>query len=313
MTDDLTALVEGVMARAPLGSRALTELEWDPNVDLDDADSRDAFAALFRGQGRTLATTPALGALVARQLLDADEAPAFSTVAAFRAEREQTDLVVVSGEPGLGSRRIVVDLGDDSLLLGPYPETRGGGAQPLDRSTAIRWRGPIAAFTVVPVEDLARRRQRALELARLAIAHEMLGVVEHLMVIAVEYAHDRSQFGTPIGSNQAIQQLLAAAQVEVVGLRNACEAVGGSPRRGEVSARYHHVAALKALAGRTARRVAQTTLQTFGAIGFTWEHEHHRYARRALTLDALYGSYDELVVELGLAAMDSRLPRIPVF
>jgi hypothetical protein len=73
MTDDLTALVEGVMARAPLGSRALTELEWDPNVDLDDADSRDAFAALFRGQGRTLATTPALGALVARQLLDADE------------------------------------------------------------------------------------------------------------------------------------------------------------------------------------------------------------------------------------------------
>ena len=51
---------------------------------------------------------------------------------------------------------------------------------------------------------------------------------------------------------------------------------------------------LKALAGRVGRRVSALTLQVLGAIGFTWEHPHHRYWRRVQTLDTL--------IETGAAA-----------
>ena len=75
----------------------------------------------------------------------------------------------------------------------------------------------------------------------------------------------------------------------------------------------HEAALLKALAGRTGRGVLQGTLQTLGGIGFTWEHEHHRFARRVLTLDALYGSVDELVPHLGANARRDGTERARVF
>ena len=69
---------------------------------------------------------------------------------------------------------------------------------------------------------------------------------------------------------------------------------------------------VKALAGRVSRRVTQATLQVLGAVGFTWEHDHHRYQRRALTLDALFGSYHELVTVLGAVPTDAPLRRVGV-
>jgi hypothetical protein len=49
-----------------------------------------------------------------------------------------------------------------------------------------------------------------------------------------------------------------------------------------------------------------------GAVGFTWENDHHRYQRRALTLDALFGSYHQLVVQLGVMATQTPLRRVGV-
>ena len=57
--------------------------------------------------------------------------------------------------------------------------------------------------------------------------------------------------------------------------------------------------AAKALAGRAGRRIAQHSLQCFGAIAFTDEHVHHRYSRRIHTLDAVFGSMYALERELG--------------
>ncbi|MCZ6712459.1 MAG: acyl-CoA dehydrogenase family protein, partial [Deltaproteobacteria bacterium] len=69
-------------------------------------------------------------------------------------------------------------------------------------------------------------------------------------------------------------------------------------------------AAAKAFAGHGGRRVAQRSLQCFGAISFTDEHPHHRYLRRIHTLDALLGTSYELERELGAAlAASGRAPR----
>jgi alkylation response protein AidB-like acyl-CoA dehydrogenase len=69
-------------------------------------------------------------------------------------------------------------------------------------------------------------------------------------------------------------------------------------------------AAAKCLAGRAFRLAAENCLQVMGAIGFTLEHDLHRFILRGTVLDVLYGSARELRVELGRALVErGRVPR----
>ncbi len=135
---------------------------------------------------------------------------------------------------------------------------------------------------------------------------------EGLMHMGVSYALEREQFGASIGSFPAIQQILAAAEVELVGLRNCCDVVMGEATHLGEQDPAHDAMLVKALAGRASRRVSQATLQTLGGVGFTWDHDHHRYQRRALTLDALFGSYHQLVAQLGTMSIGTPLRRVSV-
>jgi alkylation response protein AidB-like acyl-CoA dehydrogenase len=61
---------------------------------------------------------------------------------------------------------------------------------------------------------------------------------------------------------------------------------------------------VKAQAADAFTRVARDSIQIHGGIGFTWEHEAHRYYRRAQAAGALLGDSDyhrELMLE-GLGA-----------
>ena len=65
----------------------------------------------------------------------------------------------------------------------------------------------------------------------------------------------------------------------------------------------------KAVAGRSARTVARHCQQVLAGIGFTTEHDLHRYVRRVLVLDQLFGSTRMLTRELGQHVIDTgRLP-----
>ena len=55
----------------------------------------------------------------------------------------------------------------------------------------------------------------------------------------------------------------------------------------------------KALAGRGARTAARHCQQVLAGIGFTTEHPLHRYVRRVLVLDELFGSPARSRRELG--------------
>jgi alkylation response protein AidB-like acyl-CoA dehydrogenase len=61
-----------------------------------------------------------------------------------------------------------------------------------------------------------------------------------------------------------------------------------------------HLAAVraKAFAGRLAT-VADTAIQVFGGIGYTWEHDAHLYLKRLLSWSAFRGSPDGYLTELG--------------
>jgi hypothetical protein len=311
MGDEFVRTAEAILRRSPTGTDALVELEWVPSLDLADEYSAESFAALFRAQGRSLATTPALAVLIAHQFGVMDGPQDLDTTASYQARRLGERVTATLSIACTRADRILLDVGGEMLLVGGSAAFSEDGAQPLDPS-CVNMTAAISALEPVAVDGLGARRVEAQRLARLACALEILGVCEHLMDVAVSYALDRKQFGAPIGSFPALQQILAAAEVEVVGLRNGCAVVMGERVRVLDQDPRHDAMLVKALAGRVSRRVTQATLQVLGAVGFTWEHDHHRYQRRALTLDALFGGYHELVAELGAAPMDVPLRRVSV-
>jgi alkylation response protein AidB-like acyl-CoA dehydrogenase len=67
-----------------------------------------------------------------------------------------------------------------------------------------------------------------------------------------------------------------------------------------------HLAAVraKAFAGRLTT-VGDTAIQVFGGIGFTWEHDAHRYLKRLLSWSALGGEPGRYLEEVGARLVSS--------
>jgi alkylation response protein AidB-like acyl-CoA dehydrogenase len=65
----------------------------------------------------------------------------------------------------------------------------------------------------------------------------------------------------------------------------------------------------KAMAGRGARTAMRHSQQVLAGIGFTTEHDLHRYLRRIWVLDQLFGSSAVLTKQLGADLLATR--RLP--
>ena len=125
-----------------------------------------------------------------------------------------------------------------------------------------------------------------------------------MLELARRHALGRVQFGRPIASFQAVRHRLAETLVAVESAEAVLGAAweDGSPTTAAVA---------KALAGRGARTAARHCQQVLAGIGFTTEHPFHRYVRRALVLDELFGSSRSLTRELGVELLAAR--RLPDF
>jgi alkylation response protein AidB-like acyl-CoA dehydrogenase len=147
---------------------------------------------------------------------------------------------------------------------------------------------------------------------------EAAGIAAWCVHTAAEYAKIRRQFGRAIGSFQAIKHLCATmhcrAEAAAAAAWDAARALGtaraagsgsaGSasvsppgPEPGGRSGADHGEFALAAavaavLALEAAAENAKDCIQVLGGIGFTWEHDAHRYLRRALSLRQLLGGTD---------------------
>jgi alkylation response protein AidB-like acyl-CoA dehydrogenase len=119
-------------------------------------------------------------------------------------------------------------------------------------------------------------------------AAESIGAMDHDLALAVQYAKDRTAFGRPIGSFQAIKHLLADTSLMLEMSKGiavaAARAVG---TRQDDAAGVSSMA--KAFVGDCGIDLAQNCFQVFGGIGYTWEHDQHLYLRRLTADAALYG------------------------
>jgi hypothetical protein len=141
--------------------------------------------------------------------------------------------------------------------------------------------------------------QRAVALGRRAIAYQIAGASRSMLDLARAHALERVQFGRPIARFQAVRHKLADALVAVESLEAALDAAREEPNADTA-------ALAKAVAGRTAQAVAKHCQQVLAGIGFTTEHAFHRYLKRTLVLEGLFGSADAIVLDVGRRLLATR-------
>jgi citronellyl-CoA dehydrogenase len=128
---------------------------------------------------------------------------------------------------------------------------------------------------------------------RLYAALSSLRGMEQVIDQTIAYCRDRQTFGQPLIDNQVIHFRFAELRTEVEALRALCyraveEYVGGADVTMMAS-----MAKLKA--GRLTREVADSCLQYWGGMGFTWDNVASR-AFRDTRLMSIGGGADEIML-----------------
>jgi alkylation response protein AidB-like acyl-CoA dehydrogenase len=131
--------------------------------------------------------------------------------------------------------------------------------------------------------------RRLTDRAAVATGAELLGLARRMVEIAADYAKERRQFGSPIGSFQAVKHLLAGARVALEFARPVVYAAAWSLDEGTPDASRASSTA-KAYASDAAVEAARVALQVHGAIGYTWECDLHLFLKRTWALSESWGS-----------------------
>jgi alkylation response protein AidB-like acyl-CoA dehydrogenase len=132
---------------------------------------------------------------------------------------------------------------------------------------------------------------------------EMAGGAQRVLEITKQYACERKAFGRAIGSFQAIAHHCANMAVDVLSAQLMTDEAIWRVEKEEEEA-SESVAAAKAWSGDAYRRVCALGHQVHGAIGFTWEHDMHRYFRHAFATNLSHGDalhhLNHIAARLGL-------------
>ncbi|WP_405981152.1 acyl-CoA dehydrogenase family protein [Streptomyces sp. NBC_00158] len=174
-------------------------------------------------------------------------------------------------------RFTVTEAGELRLAAGP-----GGPLASTDPARRLYRPAPEGGEPLAAGPAVTAAAGTALRWARLLTAAQCLGVGEALLARTVEYAKQRTQFGTPIGGFQAVKHRLADTLLALEFARPLLWAAALSLSRRDV-------AAAKLTAGEAAYAAALTALQLHGAVGYTEELDLSLWLRKARPLRDAWG------------------------
>jgi alkylation response protein AidB-like acyl-CoA dehydrogenase len=137
-------------------------------------------------------------------------------------------------------------------------------------------------------EAAQKALDHALDVATVALAAEMVGGMQRVLEITVEYAKTRKQFGKPIGQFQAVQHQCADMLLMTESARSAAYYAAWALNEGRPDARTA-VSVAKSYASDAYREVGNRGIQVHGGMGFTWENDLHLYYRRAKASEIAFG------------------------
>jgi alkylation response protein AidB-like acyl-CoA dehydrogenase len=144
--------------------------------------------------------------------------------------------------------------------------------------------------------------QKIIQRAAVGKCCEMVGNIQRVLEMTVDYAKERKQFDRPIGSLQIIQHYCADMATDVDSARFSTYQAAWMLSEGLPCTK--EVAIAKSWIGEASQRVVGLAHQIHGAIGVTMEHDLHFYTRRAKAAELAFGDanfYREIVArEMGL-------------
>ncbi|MGD0392358.1 MAG: acyl-CoA dehydrogenase family protein [Acidimicrobiales bacterium] len=296
---------------APL-DLVLDELGWHEALS---EDARTAISFLFEFQGTANATSSAIDAVLGSALGLKTRPPTAVVLPALGEWRAPGE--IVGGE--LSIRGLWTASLPDRATASVAARC-DGGERILEVATAdlvlrpVQGIDPDLGLVEVTGDGIPAGTDRALVtgewsravgLAQLAVGHELVGAARAMLELARGHALERIQFGQPIGRFQAVRHRLADT---LVAIEAADAALGAAWEERSPEA----AAMAKALAGHGARTAARHCQQVLAGIGFTTEHDLHRYVRRVFVLDQLLGAGRTLTRNLGDELLATRrLPALP--
>jgi len=209
------------------------------------------------------------------------------------AQGEQSDVFVVSARTAgaideeAGITLFLVPRGAAGLRVTGTPSIDGGRVAELAFDNVVLG----AADILGQAGDGYATLERAIGRGVLALCAESLGAMEAAKAATLDYLRTRKQFGTVIGSFQALQHRMADLLLEIEQARsaviNAAAALGADRLTREKA-----LSAAKMSIGRIGTLVAEECIQLHGGIGMTWELPLAHYAKRLVMIDHQLGDED---------------------
>lgn len=149
-----------------------------------------------------------------------------------------------------------------------------------------------------------------LNIGRIGIGAQMVGLAAGALDAAVEYANQRKQFGEPIASFQGVQLPLAQVATDIEAARllvydTARLADGG----GHIPELLSRCAMAKYFASQVAQRAASQALQTFGGNGFSAAYPVEKFYRDAMIGQIYEGTSNILLRTIARQVLDPKRSR----
>jgi acyl-CoA dehydrogenase len=137
---------------------------------------------------------------------------------------------------------------------------------------------------------------------------QIAGALSRVTAMSVRYAHERVQFGRPIGKFQTIQQSLAVLVTQTAAANAAANFAAEAVT--EAGVETLAIGCAKVRCGEAASLGSAIAHQIHGAFGFTHEHSLHFYTRRLLSWRDEFGNETEWSARIGQAVIESGPDRL---
>jgi alkylation response protein AidB-like acyl-CoA dehydrogenase len=289
--------------------RQMCEMGWPGLMVAEDLGGSglgvQEFCALTEELGASLVPEPLIPAAFAATLLPADHLG--SVLSGERivlpAWQEKPHSIALTGDCALSGgklhgRKMFVSMaaGADAFLV-----TVAGGLALVERdahgvhlvSTPAQDGGNFATVTFdgAPAAFIPGTANEALEVAALATSAYLLGAMDRVFGITLDYLKTREQFGKKIGSFQALQHRSADLQIQLALTRSVVEAAARTMDTAtDARVRQAAVSRAKARASEAASVMTRGCIQLHGGIGYTDAADPGLFLRKMMVLAPMFGS-----------------------
>ena len=190
--------------------------------------------------------------------------------------------VLASVEPGSGPKGItafVVHADDEGFSLGAEENKLGIKGSPTRELYFDNVKLP-ADRMVGGVGEGWAIAMKTLDITRVTIGAQAVGMAQGALDVALAYAKERSQFGKSIAEFQGIQFMLADMAMQIEAARQLVYHAAAASDRGDARVTFLGSAA-KAFASDVAMKVTVDVVQVLGGYGYVKDYPAERFMRDA--------------------------------